>query len=200
MAVAAPVLTKFNVKVFATAKGTVNFRAFIPVFHRFIQEQKLGGLLVDVAEYTHVAQGPQVLLVAHEGQWVLDNTGGEVGLVYSQRHAPAEAAASPEAALKRALKEALAGCALLEEQPEAKAAGLTFQPRRIEVVANDRLAAPNEPASYALIEPAVQSVVGAALPGDPVTLAREANPRRRAGVTVTAPAAGSAADVLKRLG
>ncbi len=209
-AATATALTKFNVKVFATpafggtaeaasARGAVDFRAFIPVFHRFIQDRKLGGMLVDVAEYTHVAEGPQVLLVAHEGQWVLDNTGGAVGLVYSQRHAPAEAAGSPEAALTRALKEALTGCAVLEAEPEARAAGLTFQANRLELVVNDRGAAPNVAASYDQVEPVIKAVLGKAFPGGTLTLKRETEPRRRCGVMVEAPAA-SLADALKRLG
>jgi len=195
----AAVLTKFNVKVSAKANGAVDFRAFIPVFHRLIQEQKLGGILVDVAEYTHIAQGSQVLLVAHEGQWILDNTGGQLGLVYSQRHAPAEAAGSAEAALTRALKEALAGCTVLAAEPEARSAGLQFEPNHLEIVANDRGAAPNTPASYDLLEPAIKAVVGKALGGTALTLKREAEPRRRCGVTVDGPAA-SVAYALKRLG
>lgn len=199
MAVAAAVLTKFNVKVFATAKGAVDFRSFIPVFHRLIQEQKLGGMLVDVAEYTHIAQGSQVLLVAHEGQWVLDNTGGQLGLVYSQRHAPAASAGTAEAALTRALKEALTGSAVLEAEPEAKAAGLSFQAHKLEIVANDRGAAPHGPASYDLLEAAAKTVLGKVFPGAALAFKRDADPRHRCGVTVEAPAV-SLADALKRLG
>lgn len=200
MAVAALPSVKFNVKVGARANGPVDYRAFIPVFHRLIQQQKLGGILVDVAEYTHVAKGPQVLLVAHEGQWILDDAQGRLGLVYSQRHPPEAEAATPEQALTRALREALAGCAVLEAEPEAKAAGLVFEANRLEFTVNDRLAAPNTSASYDVLEPLVKSVAGRALSGAALTLARETEPRRRCGVSVTAPGPVSAAQALSRLG
>ncbi len=42
------------------------YAAAIDVFHRFIQRGMVEGLLIDVADYQHVPQGPGVLLVGHD--------------------------------------------------------------------------------------------------------------------------------------
>lgn len=185
-------LVRVDVKVHADAPAGTKWRPFINVFHRWIQDGRLGGVLVDVAEYTHIADGPQVLLVGHEGQWVLDTTGGKPGMLYSQRRPP-EGSGDP---LKRALKECLAAVALIESEPEAKGV-LTFRTDRIEVTVNDRNAAPNEPATYTALEPGVTAAFEPVL--GKLTLTREADPRRRAGVVAAAAARASASDLLKKL-
>ena len=77
---------KFGIKVIATA-AEIDLLDFIPVFHRWIQTQALDDLLLDVADYSHVHHGPGILLVAHEGKYAVDETGGEggglIGVVYS---------------------------------------------------------------------------------------------------------------------
>ena len=48
-------------------------RELVPVFHRWIQTGAIPGhLLVDVADYDHVPEGPGILLVAHEGNLGID--------------------------------------------------------------------------------------------------------------------------------
>ena len=79
--------------------GTVDLAAAIPVFHRWIQQQALPGLLLDVADYRHVPEGPGVVLVAHEAIYGLDQGGGRLGLLYNRRTrldaAPPPAGSSP---------------------------------------------------------------------------------------------------------
>lgn len=176
-------LRKINVKVSLKTTGAVNWRPFINVFHRWIQETKLKGVLVDVAEYTHVADGPQVLLIAHEGQWVLDTEEGRPGMLYTQRHPPA---GSPEQHLKRALKECLTGCQLLEKEPESKGV-FTVDTSSIEITANDRALVPNDGPTRTALESVIKTVLGNA-----VKLAPETDPRKRCGFIVTgAPSAGA---------
>lgn len=175
-ATAALDLRKVNVKVSLKTTGAVNWRPFINVFHRWIQDTKLKGVLVDVAEYTHVTDGPQVLLLAHEGQWVLDTEEGRPGMLYSQRHPPE---GSAEHQLKRALKECLTGCKLLEQEPEAKDV-LTVDTSTIEITANDRAMVPNDAESRTALESVIKTVLGNA-----VKLAPETDPRKRCGFIVT---------------
>ena len=50
---------------------------FIPVFHRWIQKQTVSGhLLIDVHDYSHIHQGPGILLVGHEGNFSIDLADG----------------------------------------------------------------------------------------------------------------------------
>lgn len=187
-------LRKVNVKVFAKPGPVPDLRPFIPVFHRWIQGHKLGGILVDVAEYTHVANGPGVILVAHEGQWVLDAEDGKLGMVYSQRRPPEGSALQH---LRRALKECFAACALLEQEPEAKGV-ISLDAGHLHICINDRLAAPNSPATYAALEPLVREAL-TPLSSD-LKLTPEATAGKRAGFDVAAPGSTSIASVLAELG
>jgi rhodanese-related sulfurtransferase len=47
----------------------------IDVFHRFIQQGLVEGLILDVADYRHVQQGPGVLLVGHDVDYGLNRAG-----------------------------------------------------------------------------------------------------------------------------
>ena len=79
-------LQRVALKVFFTTQTASTFktREVIPVFHRWIQTHAVDGLLIDVADYTHLPTGPAVILVAHEGQYSIDLTDGQLGLQYSR--------------------------------------------------------------------------------------------------------------------
>ncbi|MEX2393577.1 MAG: rhodanese-like domain-containing protein [Actinomycetota bacterium] len=47
----------------------------IEVFHRFIQQGLVEGLILDVADYRHVQHGPGVLLVGHDIDYGINHTG-----------------------------------------------------------------------------------------------------------------------------
>jgi hypothetical protein len=149
-------LYKIGVKIFVTNPQAVNIRDFIPVFHGWIQQQKVAGhLLIDVHDYSHVHNGPGILLVAHEGNFSLDQEGGRLGLFYYRKQ-PLEG--TMEANLKRVLEIALHACQLLEAEP--KLDGIKFDTKQILVLANDRLLAPNEPASADMLEPIIAAALG----------------------------------------
>ena len=45
---------KLAVKFFAEDPGAVQLKEFIPVLHRWIQERRVEGTLIDVADYSHL--------------------------------------------------------------------------------------------------------------------------------------------------
>src|SRR5215813_2771088 len=75
-------LHKFGIKFFAADAGKLDILKLIPVYHRWIQQSVLQDLLIDVADYSHVPAGPGVMLIAHEGNYALDETGHQRGVVY----------------------------------------------------------------------------------------------------------------------
>ena len=75
-------LNKFGIKFFAQDAQAFDILKLIPVYHRWIQRNALEDLLIDVADYSHVPSGPGVMLIAHEGNYALDETGHERGVVY----------------------------------------------------------------------------------------------------------------------
>ena len=66
-----------RVKIFA--RESVDLGAAIPVFHRWIQDRVCPEMLIDVADYRHVPNGPGVVLMGHEASYSLDNTKGRLG-------------------------------------------------------------------------------------------------------------------------
>ena len=169
-------LYKIGVKIFVANPQAVNIRDFISVFHRWIQQQKVEGhQLIDVHDYTHVHDGPGILLVAHEGNFSMDREDGQLGLLYCRKR-PLEGGF--EANLKSVLQTALQASKALESEPELK--GIKFKTDEILVVANDRLLVPNDAATRAKIEPIIARAIGKA------TLAPQADdPRERLAFVVT---------------
>ena len=54
-------------------------------FTKWIQESSLPGVMIDVADYTHMFEGPGVILAAHEYIFSMDQQDGVNGLKVSYR-------------------------------------------------------------------------------------------------------------------
>ncbi|MDP6117322.1 MAG: hypothetical protein QGF00_19565 [Planctomycetota bacterium] len=148
-------IQKIGVKFFVEDSDAVVQKDLIPVFHSWIQEKSVDGhLLIDVHDYSHVPNGPGILLVAHEGNFCMDEEGG-TGLIYTRKQ-PQEG--DLPARVKGVVQTALAACRLLES---AESLILKFKTDGFEVIANDRLAIENVDDSAAQLTAAVQSAAGA---------------------------------------
>jgi hypothetical protein len=134
-----------NVKLFVKNPQEVDPAALIPVFHKWIQDQADGELLLDVADYRHVRSGPGVVLIGHDGNYSLDHTGGRWGVRYN-RKSPLEGTNSDR--LLQAAHAALAAAKRLEDEPSLDRR-IQFDGHEIEVFINDRLLAPNAPQTRA---------------------------------------------------
>ncbi len=189
-------LQKIAVKLFVENPAAVRLREIVPVFHRWIQKGSVDGMLIDVADYGHLPDGPGVVLVGHEGDYSMDAMEGPLGLLYTRRQ-PLPGPLPDR--VRSCLKAALRACAALEGDPLFEG---TFRFRTGEALflANDRLLAPNTEEAFAALRPGLESAFGA-LWGGRVELARDAtDPRRRLAVQVKgAEAAGDAASLLARL-
>lgn len=136
----AAALQRFAVKIFAEPASAGESSTIIPVFHRWIQERAVPGLLIDVADYTHLVDGPSVLLVAHEAHYALDETGGRPGLSYTRKQ-PLEGTFGER--LTTAAAALIAAARRLEQDTSRMTGGgIAFLADEIEFVTNDRLAAP----------------------------------------------------------
>ncbi len=113
-------------------------KAMIPVFHRWIQDAALDGLLIDVHDYTHVAGGPGVMLIAHEGHVRTDEAGGELGLEFERKRG---ATGDFHARVWDTLKRAVEAAVTLSEEPLPGGPARFFSDRLVFRFA-DRLAVP----------------------------------------------------------
>ncbi len=164
-----------NLKIFALGPAGIDLAEAIPVFHRWIQNSVTGELLIDVADYRHVPEGPGVMLIAHEAHYALDNGGGRFGLLYNRRVAES---GDTRAKLQQAYDGALAACRRLEEEPEFKGK-LKFNPGDVEVIFNDRYFTPNTAETFEALKPELESFFSELWGEDAYTFERAGEPRER---------------------
>lgn len=148
-------LYRVGIKFFAENSSAVPLKEFVPIFHSWIQKQSIDGhQLIDVHDYSHVHNGPGILLVAHEGNFSTDMADGKLGLAYFRK---LSLNATTEDVLRVSLKAARQAVALLESDLAGK---LRFRQDELVIIANDRLLAPNDAKSVEGLKPTLGAVFG----------------------------------------
>jgi hypothetical protein len=136
---------------------------WIPIFHDWIRTKAIDDdVLVDVADYAHVQGGPGVLLVCHEGQYVIDRSRGQVGLAYHRRRGvvPDDAVEGAAVGLRRLVRAAK----LLAKDERVR--GMEFDTTRLEVRVLDRLRVSNDEAGWGIVKEPLQAAIASVWGGD----------------------------------
>lgn len=188
-------MNRLSVKLFVAQPAGLDLEAVVPVFHRWIQQSRVPGLLIDVADYRHMVDGPGILLVGHEVDYSLDMGERRPGLRCTRKRCDGE----PKAALKAALHGALAAALLLEQEPEFNGK-LKLRTDVLQVMLADRLSAPNTAAAFEEWRGRVSEAFSGPYDGTPLRIERDAGDDRRClTLSVHAPGAPDAAGLLGRL-
>lgn len=167
---------RIKVKYFVQEPAAVDLPAFTPIFHRWIQEEQVEGLPLDVADYAHVVDGPGILLVGHEADYSMDMAGGRPGLVYD--HKRDWASDSLPDRLRTVFGRALKGCQLVESE-EALGGRVRFAPGEAELSFVDRLRTPNQPGVYDGLVAEVHAVLDELYGPGAYTVTRTSEDERR---------------------
>ncbi|MCA9521933.1 MAG: hypothetical protein KC609_13205 [Myxococcales bacterium] len=171
---------KLGVKLELDGELGFPIHEFIGEFHRFIQTDRLPIMLIDVHDYSHVHQGPGILLVGDEANLSIDQTDGRVGLHVAYKR-PLGGTTGQK--LARVLRLAAQAARALERSRHLKPAP-AFRSDRFTVVVNDRLSAPNTEETRATFEPELRAFVAEAYAGVECALEPESDPRRLFGMRV----------------
>src|SRR4051812_33263084 len=148
---------KIAIKFYAAESNGLTDHDFVPVLHSWIQQRAVPEhMLIDVADYSHVKDGPGTLLVAHEANIYLDRVDGMLGLTYSRKQPPADATAFQDR-LTQAIAAALQACERLEADPQL-GGRLKFLTDEFVVFINDRLLAPNTPQTFEAVKFDIENV------------------------------------------
>ncbi len=136
----------------APTAASVDLQPYIGLFHRFIQKGSVEGLLIDVADYAHVPEGPGVILIGHEVDYGLDLSGGRAGLLVTRKRCGELPLAE---SLRDTLRRALGAIRAIRADGGVE---VDFATDAFEVQIVDRLAAPNEEESFDAVRSAIAAV------------------------------------------
>jgi hypothetical protein len=180
-----------NIKFFIENHQDVNLADYAIVFNSWIQKHALEELLIDVADYMHVHNGPGLLLIGHEADYSLDNRAGRLGLLYNRK---AQLDGTTQEKLAQASRAVLTAAQILEKEN-----GLKFNTQEVQVIVNDRLLVPNTEETFQAVEPDLKAFFDGLYNGADYTLAHFADPRERFTVNVKAEADFDVETLLKNL-
>jgi len=188
-------LQHVNVKLLLRNTEEIDLEPLIPVFHGWIQDQGWDELLLDVADYRHVYAGPGVMLIGHEANYSVDNSGNRPGVRYN-RKAPLEG--SNQDRLKQAAVAALKACQRFESDSRLNAK-FRFNGQEIEICINDRLLAPQKLETREAIQPDLAPFLQKLFAGGGYSLSYDDSPRNLFTVSVKASETFSVEDLLQNL-
>jgi hypothetical protein len=150
---------RLQLKLYLEPSEHFEVEALIPVFHRFIRDQVLKDLVIDVVDYSHVPDGPGVVLIGHAADYYVGELDGAFGLVYSRKRGGPDADGRLEDALRR-----LVNVARLLEQEHGL--NLRFKSNELSLRLTDRLRAPNDDATFTSTQTEVQTLIGRVYGGE----------------------------------
>jgi|APSaa5957512622_1039677.scaffolds.fasta_scaffold57306_2 hypothetical protein len=172
-------LQRINVKFFLDDPGSLTPEEAFKILNTWIP-QTPDETLIDVADYSHVPDGPVTLLVGHEANYSIDDGQKRRGLIYARKQ-PLPGSLSER--LHAALAAALTACLRLEEEPELQDR-VSFRTDEFLLVANDRLRAPNFAATLTALQPQLDPVLSALYGNSTFTCERTSDPAERFAVLV----------------
>ena len=186
---------RISAKLFATdPSAEVDADAFISVFHEFIREKSVEGILIDVADYSHVPEGPGVVLIGHDVDYSIDMNEGKAGMLTVGKRLEGGSVADH---LADTVRKCLAAAKATEANGET---GATFATGSLKLQIVDRLVAANDDAGYDAFKGEFEALA-AQLFGDGASVVRaDADESRKPlAALVTAENAGDIDALLARL-
>ena len=189
---------RFTIKFFIQEPETVSLASFIPVFHRWIQEKTVEGLLIDVADYKHIYNGPGVILLGAQVDYSIDLGKSQPGLLLRYKQ-PGPEKETLLAQLRTALLLALRACRALETDPDLNNQ-VAFRTDEVEIAFQDRLMAPNTAETFVRYSPELRQILSLLYAGHSpeLTLAAQ-DPRAAFAIRAHVPNAPSLSFLIKNL-
>ncbi len=184
-----------NVKLLVKDQEGIDLEPLIPVFHSWIQEQSFDELLIDVADYRHVPDGPGVMVIGHEADYSLDQNDGRLGVRYNRKSI---LNSDSQGRLKQAMKSALHAFQRLETDTRLNQK-FCFNGQDIEVFINDRLLTPNTAETQKVLDPEFRKLGDALFGAGNYELTWQADPRRLIGASFKGKNVASISELLEKL-
>ena len=143
------------IKIYFAEGVAIDPPKIVPLFHEWIRARTAEGLLIDVADYSHVHQGPSVVLVGHEVDYSIDFSEGRAGLQVIRKR-PVEGTLEQD--LLSGLRRVLAAALNLQKKSDPHPP-VRFRTDELRVQVIDRLRYPHEPVQVDAVRRSVESVI-----------------------------------------
>ena len=183
---------RLQLKLYLEPSEHFELEALIPVFHRFIREQLIKELMIDVVDYSHVPDGPGVVLIGHAADYYVGALDGAYGLVYSRKRG----GPGPEGRLEDALRRLINAARVLAQEGGLK---LRFKSGQLGLRLTDRLHAPNDDATFAETKAEVLALFGRIYGGE-IGVERLPVSKEPLSLRISAESAPSLEALLEKLG
>ncbi|HET6247308.1 MAG TPA: hypothetical protein VFE47_06355 [Tepidisphaeraceae bacterium] len=189
---------KLALEFFLKDASALTGHDLIPVFHKWIQTNAVADhLMIDVADYAHVHEGPGTLLITYEANFAMDNGGGNRGLLYVRKQPIADTTTFAQR-LRAIARPILEAAQRLEDDP-ALTGRIHFRTDTFAFRIYDRLLAPNTAATFAAVKPDLEAFVTELYGKPPVALEFTPSAESLFEVTVKAPSSPTLGQLLSGL-
>lgn len=174
-------LQHVNAKLFFDGPLNMDDVRLVGMLHDWVREQVFEEVLVDVADYRHVPNGPALMVVGHEADYVIDNSDGRPGLRYNRK---AALSGSNVARWRQAVVAASRAARLLKRAIGDDAPA--FLQTELELSVNDRAIAPNTAKTFETSKSDIATCIATIAGHDAFTLRHnDHDPRRLFSVTAS---------------
>jgi len=189
---------KLSFKLFAEDGASLKGHEFVHVFHSWIQQNRITDhLVIDVADYEHVPDGPGTLLVTLEANFSTDLEAGRLGLLYVRKR-PIPNSDSFAQRLRIVLRSVVQAAKWLQEDPSL-AGKLKFRTDELQFRIYDRLLAPHAPETFAAVKGDLEKLVAGAWGAAPALMNFVPAEQSLFEVQIKAPSSPTLGQLLERL-
>lgn len=172
-------LQKINWKFFIETSEVVTPDKLFRIFNAWIPNRP--EVFVDVADYSHVHDGPFTVLVGHYVDYSLDMTDRKLGFLYSSKR---DKEGTNQEKLTATLKQAVDAALTLEQDP-ALEGKMKINTQEFLMIINDRALAPNTLQTYSDIEGDLKKALEPILGGPFQMIYVEGQPKKRLTVKIS---------------
>ena len=162
---------KISVKLYFDRGQEIAPEIWFKIFNNWISAHDGADVLLDVADYSHVPNGPVTLLIGHEYDISIDDTDAKRGLLYNRKRPGGDGFAQQLAVAVRATCET---CRRLEAEED-----VVFRGDELRIILNDRLDAPNTEATHEAIQGDLDALSRQLYNGAEVAVARRTDAKQR---------------------
>ena len=143
---------RISVKLYLEDPAALDPEAVVAPFHRYIREDAVGGIPIDVARYAHVVNGPGILIIGHQLDYAIDYAEGRAGISVTRKR---DAGGTLAEQVRDLAAEAARLSLLLQAEDGIREAGRVGTGEAL-VTILDRYEAPNDDETLVRVEPALR--------------------------------------------